>query len=120
MTSCSNRLCACTVDVATLAMPIPITSARRSRRSKYRLQSKEMRSEDVNDCDDHEKQEQGHVKKMPETEETLVECKGRRLLDGGDMQRHEVCHHGKPPALNPSRLSESPALEPDHALRIGH
>src|ERR1700693_6262821 len=84
------------------------------------LRSKEMRCEDVNDCHDHEEDEQGHMKDVPEPEQTLIECKGCSLSDRGDMQGHEIRDAGKLLALNSSRPSAPPALERDHFPRIGN
>src|SRR5258708_7877061 len=101
-------------------MAIPITSARVNLQLNSDLRSEEMRCEHVNDCRDHEKEEQGHVKNVPEPEEAFIECQGCGLLHGGDMQRHEVCHAGELLVPNPLRSSKPPAFDRDYLPRIGN
>lgn len=62
--------------------------------------SEEMRRIDVNDGHDHEKNKQGQVKNMPESEQTLVECEGGRPPGGADVSRHEVRRASKLLALD--------------------
>ena len=66
-------------------MTIPITSARVSLRFNIEFHSEEMRREHVNDRRNHEKEEQRHMKCVPELKETFIQRKGRSLLDGRNM-----------------------------------
>src|SRR5215470_6044124 len=79
-----------------------------------------MRCEDMNDCHDDEKNEQGHVKDVPKPEETLVKCKGRSPLGGANMLCDKIFHSGKLLALHAPRPPAPPAFDRDHLPRIGN
>jgi hypothetical protein len=78
-----------------------------------------MRCEDVNDCDDEQQDEQGHVKNVPKSKKTLVECKGRCLLGSANVLRHKILYPSKLLALNLLRPPSPLAFDRDHLPRIG-
>jgi hypothetical protein len=73
----------------------------------------------VEECHDYKKNEQGYMKNVPESEETLANGKSRGVLGSADTLRHKVSHAGELPAPNLLRPPAALAFDRDHPPRVG-
>ena len=85
MTSFSNRFCDSAADANTPEDMVPITIMLMSRRVTRDPSSKEMRRENMDDGRDHQQKEQGKMKNVPKSEQTVIKPKRRGLPDGNDI-----------------------------------